>query len=67
MREMPDRCNRNFCGFSGKTYVRFLGKWISITSVGQMKLFNFMNCQAVETSRKLDVRQVALTSLFNCF
>ena len=48
-------------GSSGTTYVGFLGWWTSGTSE-QMKLFNLMNCWAIDTSGKLDVKQVAWTS-----
>ena len=58
-RGMSDRWNQNLrlMGRQGNLcrIFRLVDKW----SLRQMKLFNVMNCRAIDTSGKLDVRKVA--------
>ena len=48
----------------GENYFRFLD-WRTGGTSKQIKLFNFMNCRAVEISGNLEVGQVAWNSLFS--
>ena len=56
---MSDRWNQNLRLMDRRGNLcrifRLVDKW----SVRQMKLFNLMNCRAIDTSGKLDVRKVA--------